>query len=611
MLGRGSQIGEYRLEAHIAKGGYGQVFKARSIRTGEIVALKVLSLIRDEDVAAERLGALLQQRFEHVHGMVPKTLDPGLDDHYFYIPMEFVDAPTLSTLIQAGPLSPDVAARHAISLCEFLEKTHSFATEINGESFKRIVHGDLKPEHVFILGGGAIKVLDFGIAKALATGKVQTRMSGVTPHYAPPKRLDTSYGNEFDDMWALGVILYEMVSGHRPHSQTEDPRDQQSRLRQAIESNVPREPLPASCPMELAAIIDKLLAYQEDVRYQSAEAIKQDLTLFLARQRPRAMEQFATPATIKTTGGNGVVGNGVRGPERVVRVAGVFRRSVWLAVWLGVLLLSITLFTAEAVAWLGAERMRADLPLIDGRAVAPKRLEYERLRRWSLLHLGPLLRLDRPLKQRLMTVADGVIADYRQEEPTVAEVQWRQASDALKWALELTPHDASIPPKKLNCDAHLDRIAAQNRIRTNPAESQRLFKQAIDGFQQAARLDPRSPDPYLGLSRVYIYGLGDVDQGAAAIRAAESLGHPPGWRERAQLGDGYLRRADKDRKEAPSGPDDVRRHAIESARDDYARCVDAFTPIVGKGRAKANRTYCQHQLEAAIRELASAVAVAR
>ena len=151
----------------------------------------------------------------------------------------------------------------------------------------------------------------------------------------------------------------------------------------------------------------------------------------------------------------------------------------------------------------------------------------------------------------------------------------------------------------------MDRIAAQNRKRTSQAEAQRLFKQAIDKFQQSARLDPQSPDPYLGLSRVYIYGLGDVDLGASAIRDAETRGHPPGWRERAQLGDGYLGRAEKTRREAPPEPGPARRHAIEMARDDYARCVASFNPILAKGNAKGNRDSCQRHLDAANSELDS------
>src|SRR6185295_9900138 len=238
-----------------------------------VVALKLVSLTREEEViSAERLGALLQQRFEKAHGMVPTTFEPGQDEHYFYIPMEFVDAPALATLIQAGPLAPQLAARHAASICEFLEQAHRFATVIDGVSYERIIHADLKPPHIFITGQSRITVLDFGIAKALEKNRVAKTVKFGTPHYMSPERLREGRANEHDDMWALGVILYEMVRGHRPYSELEDP-DTHAVLRHAIESNARREPLPASCPLALAAIIHKLLASQSDRRYANAAAI--------------------------------------------------------------------------------------------------------------------------------------------------------------------------------------------------------------------------------------------------------------------------------------------------------------------------------------------------
>jgi hypothetical protein len=139
--------------------------------------------------------------------------------------------------------------------------------------------------------------------------------------------------------------------------------------------------------------------------------------------------------------------------------------------------------------------MRAELGTLDRRGVVGKRQEYERLRRWNLLHLGPRLRLNDPLKARLVSLADGVLLDYRQEEPTVAEAQWRQASEALKWAADLSPNDASLLPKELDCEAHLNRIDAQSRMKTNATQARQTYKRAIEQFLQAAALDPRRPIP--------------------------------------------------------------------------------------------------------------------
>jgi hypothetical protein len=117
-------------------------------------------------------------------------------------------------------------------------------------------------------------------------------------------------------------------------------------------------------------------------------------------------------------------------------------------------------------------------------------------------------------------------------------------------------------------------------------------------------LDTRAAEPYLGLSRIYIYGVGDVDLGAAAIREAEIRGHKPGWRESAQLGDGYLRRGDRNRRAAGGLDGEPRRQAMEGVRDDYARCVQFLTPIVGRGNARGNLAYCQKHLDALDRDLA-------
>jgi serine/threonine protein kinase len=624
MLPPGSIVGGYRLERRIDHGSFGEVYQARSLHGDTIVALKLISLTQeDEVISAERLGALLQQRFEKAHGMVPETFEPGQDEHYFYIPMEFVDAPALSTLIQVGPLEPLLAARHAASICEFLEKAHRFATVIDGVSYERIIHADLKPPHIFITGEDRITVLDFGIAKALEKNRLAKTVRFGTPHYMSPERLREGRTNEHDDMWALGVILYEMVSGHRPYAELEDP-DSHATLRHAIETNAPREPLPSSCPRDLVAIIHKLLNHQVDRRYVNAAAIKEDLEAFLRHETPLALKEFATAETIKAPPAPGVGGQSPRlvpptvpfpasapdqdasrpdTPDAPTLVPSTVGRRTLLprSAWAAMLLALTALFTTEGVAWVGAERMRAELGTLDRRGVVGKRQEYDRLRRWNLLHLGPRLRLDDPLKERLVSLADAVLLDYRQEEPTVAETQWRQAREALKWAADLAPNDASLLPKELDCEAHLNRIDAQSRMKTNASLARQTYKQAIERFLRAAALNPAAPDPYLGLSRIYIYGLDNVDEGAKAIHEAESRGYKPGRRERALLGDGYMRRAEKSRKQRVSG--DERRRVMEGARDDYQRCIDFFDPIVGFGKASANLELCKRRRDAANREL--------
>jgi tetratricopeptide (TPR) repeat protein len=262
-----------------------------------------------------------------------------------------------------------------------------------------------------------------------------------------------------------------------------------------------------------------------------------------------------------------------------------------------VVMFVLAMCASEAAAWFAAGRMRDGLDSLDVRTVAAAQKAYGRLQRSSVFHLGQRLRLDRALEERLVAAADAVIGDFRQENSRVAEVQWRQARAALDWASKLRPRDRRIAPKRLICDGHIDRIAAQSRGRSK-TETQQLYDRAIAEFEQAATLDPSSVDPYLGLGRIYTYARPDFDRGTAAMHEAESRGYTPGWRDRALLGDGYRQRADAARRRAARAPADSRRELLEGARDDYARCVDVLTPILDRARSRYNRDYCQRHLDA-------------
>jgi len=633
----GSVVGGYTLDREIGKGGFGVVYRAEVLEGGPAVAVKLVSRNDEGQVAAEQLGALIQQTFWRQHGMVPEVFDAGTDEHYLFIAMELVQAPTLAALLHRSPLAPRDAVLHAIGLCRFLERAHTFETRIGDEPFKQIVHGDLTASNVFVLADGTIKVLDFGIAKALETDRRVKTMAAMTPPYVSPQRLETGHGSETDDCWALGVIVYEMIRGKRPHSAIEDPEHRYAALSRAIRSNAPREPLPDSCPVEIAAIVDKLLNVRESARYRNAEAVRLDFEAFLAGGRPAAMDQFQTPVTIArprdaeppapipipistpvipptlprpasaaaVEAGVATIAPPAAAPAVAVATRakiGIGRRLVWGAV----LLIVIGMFMSESVAWLAAERFRSGVAALDLRDVSAAREQYDRLSDASPLRVATRMRVDDALGRRLVRLADGVLADFRQDEPTVAEVQWRRAASALEWASHLLPASDELKAKSLICAGHLDRIAAQVRMRTSQADARNLYARAVDEFTQAADLDRASPDPYLGLSRVYIYGLKDVDGGAKAIADAEARGHPAGWRDRAQLGDGYLRRADGVRLKSAALPDEERVDALKAAREDYLRCVAAFDPILEKARSRRNRDYCQQRADAISLPFASA-----
>ena len=621
------QVGDYITEGEkpFDQGSFGTVWRARRRSDAVRVALKLVLLTDTADarerIAAERHGAMLQQQFERAHGMVPEVYEFGHDGDDLFIAMELIEGGALTELIKRGPLDSREAAGYAVRICDFLDRAHSFATTIEGEPYDRVVHADLKPGHILIAPSGDVKVLDFGIAKALAKTTQVTTNNWGTSAYASPERLDRGHVNEHVDFWSLGVILYEMVAGHRPYPALDRNR---SLLEHAIRTNAPREPLPASCPPELAAIINRLLAYQPERRYPSAAAIKSDLERYLAGERPSALDDYALPETLPIGGATtrprvlpavdeipptdplpvaGSAGTAApeaaAGPLRRARVRERVGRLGWAAALLGL----TGIVATEGVAWVAAERFRDALGTLETRTLAATRSSYDSIRSRSILDTGLRLRVNAPLQDRLIALADGAIADYRREEPTMSLSNWRQALQSLQWAAQLSPLDDETIAKMLTCEAHVIRLGA----RGEPALSARqMYVRAIERFRAAAARDPQSFDPYLGISRLAVYGLDDVDQARAAIMDARDRGYAAGRRERAILGDGYLRRANATRAVARTLSGEDRLRELERARADYAGCIAAFETILGFADSAANLERCKRYLRLIEREIEEA-----
>ena len=276
-------LGPYRIAREVGRGQFGTVYEATDAQ-GRQVALKLVPVQgadSDGKVSAERQGAALQQRFCRTSKhLVPEVLDHQRIDPYYAIAMELVSGQPLTAVIQAGRLPADRAATIAGAICQFLVEAHEFTTDVGEQSRAILVHGDLKPAHILLLADGSIRVLDFGIAKALAARNAATTNLWSSVDYASPERLESGRVNEQVDFWSLGVILFEMLSGARPYLHYEHSR---SRLETAIRHQEPRLRVPSDVDPRLTAIVDKLLAPQIENRYQSAKQIAGDLQAFLDR----------------------------------------------------------------------------------------------------------------------------------------------------------------------------------------------------------------------------------------------------------------------------------------------------------------------------------------
>ncbi len=170
--------------------------------------------------------------------------------------------------------------------------------------------------------------------------------------------------------------------------------------------------------------------------------------------------------------------------------------------------------------------------------------QYDDLSRHSHLRFG-VVNLEETLASRVETLSEQVIANYRSTLPTVRERQWQTAQQNLQRALVLAPRNRSLRASLRYCEGHLHRIDGEaEKARHRMTAANQHFTDAVSAFREAADLRRDWPDPFLGLARVFIYGLDDIDRGADAIKQAQKLGYTIGDRETAQLADGYKVRGD-------------------------------------------------------------------
>jgi Tol biopolymer transport system component len=207
-LARGTQLGPYRIEEPLGEGGMGKVYKARDTRLDRVVAIKVLAAEFSGRFAREAraISTLNHPNICTLHDVGPN-----------YLVMELLDGPTLAERIKQGPIALEEALRIAWQIAGALEAAHE----------RGIVHRDLKPANIKITPDGAVKVLDFGLAKVVSHGAERgaetTQTLGMTEvgavvgtaSYMAPEQARGLPVDQRADIWAFGVVLYEMITGDR------------------------------------------------------------------------------------------------------------------------------------------------------------------------------------------------------------------------------------------------------------------------------------------------------------------------------------------------------------------------------------------------------------
>jgi serine/threonine protein kinase len=600
------RVGPYEIVREIGRGGMAVVFLANDSRADRHVALKLVPTGSDREaqevLEAERWGAKLQEQFSRVSRYVPAVYEQDTDGSYFYIAMEYLEGRNLSEVITEGALPPERAVGIALQLCEFLETAHSFEATIDGRQLRSLLHGDLKPRNIRVLDADQIKILDFGIAKALSLSRKVTRNDFGSVAYLSPERLESGDIDAQADFWAVGVLLYEMVAGVQPF-QAPDTR----RLEQRIRSLRPPVPLDAGCPRGLQAIVAKLLCGHPADRYDTARAIREDLECLAAGRETQAEREGALtrareePATRRTATPSGLEDEATRRtiqspdeapttkPTAAAQRAG---NAAATAVtkppnrsgtrWIRAALLGLAILIVGNELWvaLRGEQLKSEVASLELDHVGDAWSRYDALKARSL-HIG-VIALERALTNKTSTLADRVIANYLTPLPTVRETQWRMAREALEHALAAAPRDRQLKSALRYCEGHLHRINGEARkARRQTTEAQRELSAAVAAFREAAQLRPDWPDPFLGLMRTFIYGLEDVERGADALRQAQRLGYAAGDRETAQLADGYRTRAETLARTARTLSGMPQEHEyLARAVDAYRQALDLYSQIL-------------------------------
>jgi serine/threonine protein kinase/tetratricopeptide (TPR) repeat protein len=278
MIGR--TISHYRIVEKLGEGGMGVVYKAEDTKLKRLVALKFLppELTRDAE-AKERFvhEAQAASALDHPNICTIHEIDETSDGQTF-IAMACYEGESLQARIERGPLKLDEALDIGAQIAQGLAKAHE----------RKIIHRDIKPGNILITKDGLVKIVDFGLAKL--SGRTKLTRTGTAPgtvSYMSPEQLRGGEVDQRSDIWSLGVVLYEMVTGERPFR-----GDYEQAMSYLIANEAPRpiRSLRPDSPLEMERLVEKTLSKDPNERYQKAAELLGALQSLKKRFESQAMD---------------------------------------------------------------------------------------------------------------------------------------------------------------------------------------------------------------------------------------------------------------------------------------------------------------------------------
>ena len=265
--------GRYEILEEIGKGGMAHVYKSRDKSLNRLVAVKVLKEdYKDDKEFVRRFNVEAQAAASLSNPHIVSIYDVGCENGMHYIVMEYIEGETLKEYIdRVGVLPWREAANYSIQICEGIEEAHN----------NSVIHRDIKPQNIIMASDGVLKVTDFGIARAStqATMTMANNNTIGTAHYLSPEQARGGYTDERTDIYSMGVVMYEMLTGQLPF---DDNSPVAIAIKHLQETATPITDINPDVPNALEQIVMKAMSKEQDSRYSSITDMISDIKKVLA-----------------------------------------------------------------------------------------------------------------------------------------------------------------------------------------------------------------------------------------------------------------------------------------------------------------------------------------